>query len=277
MNLLIAGCGYLGRAAGSRLASRGHRVWGLCRSAASLDRVREAGIEPFRADLADASTLRALPPVDAVVACQAPAKGESYGSVYRTATDELIRALKPATQVRFVFVSSTAVYGPRGGAWVDADTAIDPDRLDDDAKTLWETERLVLSAPIRGMVLRLSGLYGPGRNRLDAVRAGRFTPLASPAWTNRVHRDDAASAVELLLDRGEPGGTYLASDDAPATQTEFYGWMMEKLGRPAPPLEEKSKSDAAVYASKRCANANLKKLGWTLRYPGYQEGYGAFL
>ncbi len=284
MNILIAGCGYIGCAAGRLLTAKGHRVWGLCRGESSLARVREAGLEPFKADLRDAASLRALPPVDAVIACQAPARGarpglpaaqaEDHRSAYLEATDGLIRALKPATSVRFIFVSSTSVLGPRGGAWTDADTKVDPDRLDDDAKVLWETERLVLSAPVRGMVLRLSGIYGPGRNRLDAVRSGRFAPTASSAWTNRVHRDDAASALELLIDRGEPGQTYLATDDTPATQRDLYGWLMEKLGRPAPVEEEKSKADAAVFASKRCSNAKLKKLGWVPRYSGYREGYG---
>lgn len=293
MNILVAGCGYIGCAAGGRLAAAGHRVWGLCRSEASLNRVREAGLEPFKADLGDMTTLRALPPVDAVIACQAPSRSarpgipgaaprpgngprpeEDHRSAYLEATDNLIRAIKPATSVRFIFVSSTSVLGPRGGAWTDADTKIDPDRLDDDAKILHETERLVLAAPVRGMVLRLSGIYGPGRNRLDAIRSGRFVPAASPAWTNRIHRDDAASALQVLIERGEPGQTYLATDDTPVTQQEFYGWLMEKLGLPAPAEEERTRADAAVYASKRCQNAKLKKLGWSPRYPGYREGYG---
>lgn len=276
-NILIAGCGYIGRAAGSLLARKGHRVWGLCRSAASLDRVRQAGLEPFPADLADLSTLRALPPVDAVIACQAPARGEDYRTAYHESTQNLIRSLKPASQVRFVFVSSTSVLGPRRGAQVDADTRIEPERLDDDARILRRTEEAVMSADLRGMVLRLSGIYGPGRNRLDAIRSGRFVPAASSAWTNRIHRDDAASAIETLIDRGVPGQTYLATDDTPSTQREFYGWLMEKLGRPAPPEEDKTRADEALYGSKRCSNAKLKKLGWEPRYPSYREGYGELL
>lgn len=275
MNVLIAGCGYVGRAAGVLLSNGGHRVWGLCRSEASLDRVRAAGLEPFQADLTDAASLRKLPPVDAVIACQAPSKGETYASAYYDAIEELLRAIKPAERVRFVMVSSTSVYGPRAGGWVDADTPIREAELDENALVLRKTEKLVLSAPVRAGVLRLSGIYGPERNRIEALRSGRLKPMLGPAYTNRIHRDDAASALALVTDWGKPGQVYLASDDQPVPQSEFYAWLCEKIQVPPPVEPRKAEAAAAFEASKRCNNEKLKNLGWTLRYPGYREGYGA--
>lgn len=277
MNILIAGCGYIGRAAGTLLVGQGHRVWGLCRSQAALERVRLSGLEPFEADLKNAASLRGLPPVDAVIACQAPSKGENYQSTYYDATEELLRAIKPAEQVRFILVSSTSVYGPRAGGWVDADTPIREQELDDDAIILRKTEKMVLAAPVRGAVLRLSGIYGPGRNRVDAIRTGRLKPTLGAAYTNRIHREDAASALALLLDRGEPRQTYLASDDHPVSQSEFYVWLCAKLGVGAPVEPLPADAAKSLDASKRCNNKKLKQLGWTPRYPGYREGYGELL
>lgn len=280
MNVLIAGCGYLGCVLGSELIARGNRVWGLCRSESSIQKIQAAGLAPVRADMNHPQSLRDLPAVDAVVACQAPSKGESYLSAYLQGTENLIAALKPAANLRFVFVSSTSVYGPHTGGWVEADTPILTGPLDEDARVLRKAEEKVLTAPWKGMVVRLSGLYGPGRNRADAIRAGRFKPAKGPAYTNRIHRDDAAGAIIQVLVHGTPGQTYLASDDAPATQTEFYSWLCEKIGAPAPqdPSGPAVEDSAKAFAdSKRCSNAKLKQLGWTPRYPSYREGYGALL
>lgn len=276
MKILIAGCGYLGRALGAQCAAEGWAVWGLCRSSASVQKIRTAGFEPLQADLTDPSSLHALPSVDAVVACQAPARGENYESTYFQATDNLLRALKSkgaAAPTRRVFVSSTSVYGPRAGAWVDADTPIDPSTLDADAKILRRTEELLLSDESKGMVVRLSGIYGPGRSRVDSIRSGRVKSEASSAYTNRIHLEDAVRAILCVLKLGEPGQVYLASDDRPATQTEFYEWLCPKLGVPLKPAPDV----APANESKRCSNAKLKQLGWKPHYPSYIEGYGELL
>ena len=296
MNILIAGCGYLGRALGSALAARGDRVWGLCRSEASCQKIRALsvpGFEPVQADLTrlngpggsaggpgdlvegQGNFARRFPRLDAAVACQAPARGESYRNAYVEGTRGLIRALGPDFLCRFIFVSSSSVYGPRGGGWVEADTAIDPALLDEDARALREAEGLALAGPGLGMVLRLSGIYGPERNRLDAIRSGRFVPPTGGVWTNRVHRDDAVSALVCLLEKGARGQVYLASDDLPATQAEFYGWLLRELNiKQARIFPEPARS---AEDSKRCSNSKLKTLGWTPRYPSYKEGYGELL
>jgi nucleoside-diphosphate-sugar epimerase len=281
MNILIAGCGYLGCALGTALAADGHRVWGICRSDASLDRVRAAGLEPLRADIGDAASLKTLPAADAVVACQAPSRSEShtedYTSTYLRGTSLLLNALKNQHGIRIVFVSSTAVYGPRDGGWVEADSLIQPAALTENSRVLWQTEQAVLAAPISGMVVRLSGIYGPGRNRIDAMRSGRFIPPMSEAWTNRIYREDAVSGIRQVIKKGQPGHIYLASDDMPATQKEFYSWLLPKLCREIPPMPPAAASDAEKKDSKRCSNQKLKMLGWVPVYPSYREGYEAIL
>lgn len=277
MNVLIAGCGYLGRALGTELlALRRSNVWGLCRSDASIQKLEEAGIMPLRGDMTDARTLTGLPQViKAVVACQAPARGESYQHAYWDATQTLLRAVS-SRSMRFLFISSTSVYGPRDGGWVDADTPIDPAQLDEDAQILRKTEEMVLSAPtpVKGMVLRLSGIYGPERNRALSIRSGRIRPTGGPAYTNRIHRDDAVRAIIRVLAEGTPGQTYLASDDVPATQKEFYGWLCPHMRLPVPPEPAAAEAAKALRDSKRCNSDKLKKLGWLPRYPSYKEGYG---
>lgn len=282
MNVLIAGCGYLGCAAGAVLSASGHRVKGLCRSEASADRIRSAGLTPLKADLTDLAALKKLPlgGLHGVILCQAPAKGEAYRAAYLEATETLLEALKiyvapGADPLRLVFVSSTSVYGPRAGGWVDADTPIDPEVLEEDVRVLRRAEELVLAAG--GRVLRLSGIYGPGRNRIEALKSGQFKPFSGLGYTNRIHRDDAARAAALVLENGRPGQIYLATDDKPASQTEFYGWLCGRMGLPAPAAQPAVQAAQAWADSKRCSNAKLKELGWSPRYAGYEQGYGELL
>ena len=146
--------------------------------------------------------------------------------------------------------------------------------LSQKAAWLLEAEGLVLDSGFESMVLRLGGIYGPGRNHAARIREGTARPYLTDKYTNRIHVEDAASSLEVLLDRGKPGEIYLGVDDRPSTQKEFYEWLYARLGRPLPAADGGS---GVRGSNKRCSNKKLKALGWKPLYPTYREGYEALL
>ena len=279
MKILIAGCGYLGTALGGRLTAAGHEVWGIRRSPEGLKLLEMFHIHPVRADLNVPKTLRNLPQVDQVVFCQAPAnKNDSYRRTYMEGTRKLLAALKGERLQKILFISSTSVYAQKDGSWVDEKTKTgEKDKTDETARLnaefLLEAEKAVAESGRPYAILRLAGLYGPRRHRLRPLREGKIKPVFSELYTNRIHLEDAVSAAQLLLQK-EANGIFLGADDEPSTQKEFYSWICERLGLPLGASEEGKPPHGS---NKRCSNAKLKKLGLTLRYPSYREGYAPLI
>jgi nucleoside-diphosphate-sugar epimerase len=268
--ILIAGCGYVGRALGVRVAREGAEIWGLRRSAQATEL---AGIRPIAADLTDPATLRDLPgDLDAVVyaASAGVSTPEAYEAAYLRGLKNLLDVVAPR---RLVFVSSTAVYGDRQGAWTDEETPAEPDHFS--GRILLEAERLTLESPAQAVVLRLGGIYGPGRERLiREVAEGRATRPAEPLYTNRIHRDDAAGAIAHLLALDRPEPVYLGVDSEPADLGAIYAWIAARLGRPEPPPAAAPGEGRLARGSKRCSNARLIAAGYRFAYPTFREGYG---
>ena len=285
--ILIAGCGYVGTRLGIELAEGGHTVWGLRRHPEDLP----ATISPLSADLTEPSTLRNLPPgLDHVVyAVAADGPGEAtYRKAYLEGMRHLLAALvaQEARPRRIYFVSSTAVYGQEGGEWVDEDSATEPSASN--GKILLAAEGQVLAGPFPATVLRLGGIYGPGRTRLiRLVASGEATVNpAPPVYTNRIHRDDAAGMLAHLIARDEAAGggesplprVYLGVDSAPAPRHEVLAWLADRLGV-APPrhVPAKEAPQRRRGGNKRCRNARILASGYSLRFPSFREGYGEML
>ncbi len=280
MRVLIAGCGDLGTALGLELAAAGDEVIGLRRHPEGLP----AAISPFAADLADPRTLEPLPEVDAVVYAAAAdsSTDEAYRRAYVDGLRHLLaaRALQEHPPQRILFVSSTAVYAQNDGEWIDEGSPAEA--ADFRGLRLREGEDLLRAATPAAtatIVLRLSGIYGPGRTRLiDLVRSGRATyPPGPPRYANRIHRDDAAEALAHLLRLPAPAPLYLGTDDAPADLAEVLTFLAVELGAPLPQLAEAPSPGGVERASKRCSNARLKTTAYSFRYPTYREGYGDLL
>ncbi len=274
MRVLIAGCGYVGTELGRELASLGHTVWGLRRSPGVLP----AGIRPVAADLLRDDLAPLLPAVDRVVyavAADGP-REEAYEAAYVTGPRRLLSALLDRGEgvERVIFVSSTAVYGDAGGDWVDEATPCHPENFR--GSTVLRGEETVLEGPFPGVVLRLGGIYGPGRTRLlDLVRDGRARcPGDGPIWSNRIHRDDCAGALVHLLGLPRPESTYLGVDDEPTPLCQVYRELAEMLGAPAPPTDPGLSRDRS---NKRCANGRLRDSGYRFRFPTFREGYRSMM
>ena len=199
-NVLIAGCGYIGTALGARLAANGYTVWGLRRQARELP----PGLHPVEADLTLPESLRALPRGIDVVFYTAAAHGRTdaaYRAVYVDGVGHLLEALQQQHQRprRIFFTSSTGVYAQCHGAWVDESSSAEPMYFS--GRRLLEGEALLRESPFPATVVRLAGIYGPGRSRLiDSVRQGTAgCPAGEPIYLNLIHRDDCVGALYHLM------------------------------------------------------------------------------
>ncbi len=297
MKILIAGCGYIGSAAGKRWASSGAEVWGLRRDPAELTKI--SGIRPLAADLLDPASLSSLPDADVVLICHGLSReSDRHETTYAKGTANLVRALQMRPPRKIVLVSSTSVYAAHDGSWVDETTdpaagGYESPQSEENARSLLAAEKSVLESGIPSVVFRLAGIYGPGRNRLAALKAGRAKPDFSDSFTNRIHRDDIVSGILLLAADGKPGEVYLGADDRPCTQKELYDWIFACLGLEPPPPAAKqqdgpvlpgqagaapSDSEARHHVShKRVSNRKIKALGLALKYPDFEKGYGELL
>jgi nucleoside-diphosphate-sugar epimerase len=277
--VLIAGCGDVGSALGLLLAADGHEVFGLRRRPEHLP----APIRPVAGDLGDAATLAAIPPDVELVAYTAAADGFDDGAYRRAYVDgvaNLLAALRAAAAPvrRLLFTSSTAVYAQTDGGWVDETSATEPGGFS--GRRVLEGERLVTGSGLHGIVLRLAGIYGPGRTRLiDRVRDGLATCSdGPPRWTNRIHRDDCAGAARHLLTLADPGPVWLGVDDEPADECAVLDWLAARLGAPPPRRVPSDPAGARrPQSNKRCSNRALVASGYVLRYPTFRDGYGAMV
>ena len=179
------------------------------------------------------------------------------------------------TRQQLTYLSSTGVYGDCGGAWVDETAPTGTGRRS--ARSAADAAWLARGA----RVLRLPGIYGPGRSALERVRAGRAQRIDSPGQVfSRVHVDDIVSGAMLAL--GAPAGAYNLADDLPASQNAVIELACKLLGIAPPPLlpieqAQLSPQARAFYdENRRVANAKAKRvLGWSPRYPTYREGLAA--
>lgn len=297
--ILIAGAGYLGVALGLRLLKAGHQVLALRRDPAGLP----PGFVGISGDLSRPERIAPLPPVDRVVFAAGP--DGSTESHYQHTFIDGIRGLQAQMKVqlnattqgcgplqRWIFTSSTAVYGQEQGELVDETSPTVPRQRT--GQLLLEAEQLTSEFGVTSISVRFGGIYGPGRHRLlDAVRRGDPLPplpdlegkspdrTAIVPWANRIHRDDAARVLEHLLFLPNPAPVYVATDHEPAPSATVSHWIAQALGRPPEPLADQPIPGPPIRrrndSSKRCQNARLVASGFAFTYPTFREGYGALL
>ncbi len=285
MRVLILGCGYLGLPLGAELARLEHEVFGVRRSADNGELAR-AGIKPMVGDITQPALLALLrPDFDWVVNTLSSSKGgaEDYRAVYLEGTKQILTWLQRTRSVRkYVYTSSTSVYGQTDGAWVTEESATEP--KSETSQVLVETERLLLSEArendFPAIILRVAGIYGSERGHLfqqylrgEARLAGDGSRLI-----NMIHRDDVVRSVIAALERGAPGEVYNVADDEPVTQREFFLWLSDQLAMPMPrnATESEIASRKRGLTNKRVSNRKLRlALKCELKYPTFRQGYAA--
>jgi len=275
MTIVLAGCGDLGTEAGLRFAALGHPVMGLRRSVEKLP-------PEITGQSVDLSAQVPTLPSDTSVVVIAVSPDERTPDGYRATYVESVRNIAAAIHAdcavppRVVYVSSTAVYGIEDGSWVDESTPADP--VSGTASVLREAELLLAESVENSTILRLAGIYGPGRTRqIDRIREGRETLSPTPRFTNLIHRDDAAAAiVHLATMTAPPESLYVGVDKEPSDQREIIEFLARTIGRPVPPLSADVTSEGRRHG-KRCRNDLLRATGFSFTYPSYREGYTAVL
>ena len=271
--ILIAGCGYVGQVAGTLLAGMGHTVFGLKRNPAGLPEA----IHPVAGDLENADSLSTLPEdlEDVIISVAAGGFSETqYRAVYLGGVQNLMARLNRQQQSlrRIVFTSSTGVYGQVDGEWVTEDSPTQPEGFSGVVMLAAETQ--VRHTGIAASVLRLGGIYGPGRTRLiRQVAAGEVVLPRVDYFTNRIHRDDAARAIVHVLEMVQPEPVYNVVDRCPAPYSDVVRWIAGELDVHSVFAGEEAGSGRIRGGNKRVSSERLANTGFDFRYPSYREGY----
>ncbi|MGH6925051.1 MAG: SDR family oxidoreductase [Propylenella sp.] len=308
--LFVFGLGYSARAVVNRMRPKLDAVWGTTRNPAKRDEIAELGVVPLLFD-GEASP----PPLRGRVGERGrekavavsfppfrlfPARGErallsdadhvlisippdtSGDSVLRCFGEELTSAKLHS----LVYFSTVGVYGDHGGAWVDEESECRPvserSRLRLDAEAAWQ--RFADESGIPVAVIRLAGIYGPGRGPFEKVQRGTARRIVKPGQVfNRIHVDDIAAIVEAAFDR-RANGIFNGVDDEPAPPEDVLAYAADLLGLPPPPEVRFERAELTPMArsfyaeSKRVRNGKIKReLGVRLAYPTYREGLKAVL
>lgn len=280
---LIFGCGYLGRRVAKNWLAQGHFVAAVTRSnTRAMEFAREA-ITPFVVDIAGAKELPAIDPVETVLFSVGfdRSNNQSVRDVYVGGLRKVLRWLEPSPPSRLVYISSTGVYGDCAGEWVTEESRCEPER--ENGKACLEAESLLAESPWRerSVVLRLGGLYGPGRlpNRKDLL-AGAPIKAAETGFLNLIHADDAAAAVDLVLSQFKPPRTYNVTDGSPVVRGDYYREFAKRIGAPEPKFDLTATSNRTkrATADKRVSSERImQELGFRPRHANYCEGIAAVL
>ncbi len=286
-NVLIIGCGDIGRRVAALAKEKRATVTALVRSAEKGELLHELGVATVPGDLDDPETLGALPTSGAVVFYFAPPPG---GGITDPRVRSFCAAVSPKNEPgKVVYISTTGVYGDCGGAVVTEETPVNPQtarakrRLDAETTLLaWGEERNV---PV--VILRVTGIYGPGRLPVRHIAEGQPVLRAEEApLTNRIHADDLARVCIAAALRGQAGDIFNVSDGQAGTMTDYFNAVADAAGIPRPrqvTMDEARQVMSPlmlsyVTESRQMDNRKMiEKLGIRLLYPDLASGLRASL
>jgi nucleoside-diphosphate-sugar epimerase len=276
--LLCLGLGYSALVLARRWQGRGLEVRGTSRDADRRAALEQQGIAAAPFDRATPLAPAFLDGVTHVLVSIAP---DPQGDpALATAGDALARL---STLGWVGYLGTTAVYGDRGGDWVDEDSELRPSSPRAVARVTAEQAWLATGLPVH--LFRLAGIYGPGRNPIRDLLDGTARRIVKPGQVfSRIHVEDIATVLEASIASPSPGRAYNVCDDEPAPPQDVVAFAAELLGVPAPPELPFATADLSPMArsfymdNRRVRNTRIKsELGVRLAYPTYREGLRALL
>lgn len=308
--LFVFGLGYSARAVVTHMRPTLGAVWGTTRDRETSNQPATAGVTPLLFDSDSPSHPLPNPPPQGGRESRLPAPllggvGDGVDKISEAvseadlilvsippdeAGDPVLRhfrsALSAARPKSVVYLSTVGVYGDHNGAWVDETSDCRPvskrskERLA--AETEWRQFASETGVPIA--IVRLAGIYGPGRGPFEKIRQGKARRIIKPGQVfNRIHVDDIAQIAEAAFAR-RAHGIFNGVDDEPAPPEDVLAFAAELLGQPPPPAVPFESAELSPMArsfygeSKRVRNDRIKRqLGVRLRYPTYREGLAAIL
>jgi nucleoside-diphosphate-sugar epimerase len=278
-HLLCFGFGFSARTLAAWLDKLMWKISATSRDTAGIAEIEAQGFHGLPFD----GTLQIAPDVTHLLISAPPDEnGDPVLRLFQAQLQRLSKQLKWAG-----YLSTTGVYGDRGGDWVDEDSPLEPTtargqkRLE--AEQNWLRLYSDFGLPVH--LFRLAGIYGPGRNQLLNVRDGSAKRIIKPGQIfSRIHVDDIAGVLAASIAKLNPGRAYNVCDDEPCPPQEVVEFAASLLGLPLPPeipFEDAELSPMAksFYAdSKRVSNTRIKaELGYRLIYPNYRYGLRALL
>ncbi|HVZ01857.1 MAG TPA: SDR family oxidoreductase [Dongiaceae bacterium] len=280
-HLFCFGLGYSAAALARRLLADGWQVTGTCRDAARAAELEAMGIAPVAFDRAHPidGLARGLASATHLLSSVPP---DESGDPVLDVHGRAIAAAAP--DLAWIgYLSTTGVYGDRGGGWVDETSALVPSGPRGRRRLAAEQAWRALPRPAH--LFRLAGIYGPGRSALDTVRSGKARRIVKPGQVfSRIHVDDIVAVLRASMARPDPGAAYNVCDDDAADPAEVIAFACALLGVPPPPEVPFAEAELSAMArsfyddNKRVRNDRIKRaLGVTLRYPSYREGLRALL
>ncbi len=279
--LFVFGLGYTAGRLADGLLEEGWQVAGTARSGAAVEALRARGIDAMwfeRGAPLDRAPTRLAGSSHVLISIPPDADGDPALDLYGPD----IAAARPGW---IGYLSTTGVYGDRGGAWVDESDP--PDARSERARRRVAVEAgwldLGRGAGVPVQIFRLAGIYGPGRSILDQLRAGTAYRIDKPGHVfSRIHVDDIAGVLRASMALPRPGAIYNVCDYAPAAQREVVEFAAGLLGIEPPPLVPFEDADLSpmgrsFYAeNRRVRNDRIKReLGVVLGYPDYKAGLAA--
>jgi nucleoside-diphosphate-sugar epimerase len=283
---LIFGCGYLGKRVAKLWRDTGSRVVVVTRSWEKADEFTKQGYDAIAADVTKPETLNNLPHAETVLFAVGHDRSSTQPiiDVYAGGIQNVLAAL-PSDTDRLIYISTTGVYGDANGGWVDEQTPPAPQREGGLASLAAEQGLACHPLGERSIILRLAGLYGPGRVPfIEKLRAAEPIPAPRDGHLNLIHVDDAAAVVDAasaLRPFTDGPRIFCVSDGQPVERGEYYREAARQIGAAPPQFidpDPNSPRAARALADRRVRNDRmLTDLDLKLAYPNYRDGLAALL
>jgi nucleoside-diphosphate-sugar epimerase len=275
VQVLIVGCGDLGTAIATRLFDAGYAVIGVRQS----NQLLPNGMQTIQADVTQPNTLSQLEKIhpNIIIYCVS-ASGQSdtqYQAAYVTGLKNILTTQNQNAHLQHVFfVSSTRVYGQNKAEILDETSPAIP--VDFGGERLLEAEQLIQHKPYQSTSMRLSGIYGTGRLYLVNTAKDLAKWPQENHYSNRIHRDDAASFIAFLAEKVVKNQVvedcYIVTDHLPTQQYEVLTWLAKQQK-----IDTSHIKAPPANGGKRLSNKRLRDTGFVLQYPNYQVGYSEIL